>query len=247
MFLKPIAGLALLALLATQAHAQSTLPTAGTLVIVPAQAEVTHANDEAILEFTVEEQDRDKTVAASRVNQKMKQGMEILRASDPQAVLQTHGYTSEAIYPARRTGPKALPMWRINHYVQLKTTNLVMLPKTVAAAQRLLALSDLQFGLTPATLRALDDERIAATYRNLNERATAIALAMGRKLSDATLETLDFDGTARNRDFEVRMPDKSIGARATSYRNAPASVPEPSFEPGATTLQMQLLGKLRFK
>ena len=79
-------------LLALQVHAQTSMPTAGTLVIVPAHGEVTQANDQAIISFMIEEQDKDKAAAASRVNQKMKQGTDIVRREDPQAQLKTQGY-----------------------------------------------------------------------------------------------------------------------------------------------------------
>jgi len=58
------------------AVAQTPIQTSGTLVIVPAFGEVKMANDEATLTLMIEEQDKDKAAAASRVNQKMKQGME---------------------------------------------------------------------------------------------------------------------------------------------------------------------------
>ena len=54
----------------------------------------------------IEEQDKDKTAAASRVNQKMKQGTEIIRREDPQAKLKTHGYYTYPVYPE---APSALP------------------------------------------------------------------------------------------------------------------------------------------
>jgi uncharacterized protein YggE len=85
-------------LLASQVQAQS-LPTSGTLVVIPAFGEVTHANDEATASFTIEEQDKDKAAAASRVNLKMKQGMEAIRKEDPQAQLKTIGYYSYPVYP----------------------------------------------------------------------------------------------------------------------------------------------------
>ena len=69
--------------LASQAHAQTPLATSGTLVIVPAFGEVKHANDQATAMFTIEEQDKDKSAAASRVNQKMKQGTDIIRQRRP--------------------------------------------------------------------------------------------------------------------------------------------------------------------
>lgn len=69
--------------LAVVAHAQTAVKTTGALVIVPAYGEVRQANDEARITLAIEEQDKDKAVAASRVNQKMKQGVEILKREDP--------------------------------------------------------------------------------------------------------------------------------------------------------------------
>ena len=56
---------------ANAAFAQST---SGALVVVPATGEVVRANDLAIATFGVEEQDKDKAAAASRVNRKMAEG-----------------------------------------------------------------------------------------------------------------------------------------------------------------------------
>ena len=68
MSLKKTAFIATLALalapqLQAQAQAQGSLPTTGTMVIVPAFAEVMHANDQATATFMVEEQDKDKAAA----------------------------------------------------------------------------------------------------------------------------------------------------------------------------------------
>ena len=62
-------------------------PLPGTLVSVQALGEVMADNDEAHATFFVEEQDKDKGAAASRVNQKMRLGMDALKKEDPQAVL----------------------------------------------------------------------------------------------------------------------------------------------------------------
>ncbi len=237
-------------LLAAQVQAQS-LPTSGTLVVIPAFGEVTHANDEATAHFTIEEQDKDKAAAASRVNLKMKQGMEAIRKEDPQAQLKTVGYYSYPVYPEERPLPQGTPAklrqpsgWRVGQSLQVKTSKIDTLPKTVASAQRVLALSGINFGLARATVRKLDDQRIAAAYKNLNERMASIASAMGRKLSDAVLETVDFEGSGNyaqnDRAAAAPMMMKSMRAEA-------AQVEEPSFEPGETTLQMNLVGKVKFK
>jgi predicted secreted protein len=249
--MSPSAFIAAAALvLAASAQAQ-TLPTAGTLVVVPAFGEVTHANDQAVATFSVEEQDKDKAAAASRVNQKMKQGTEIVRKEDPQAQFKTQGYYTYPVYPEDRPMPNGAPpkarvptAWRVGQSLEVKTTNLAALPRTAAAAQKVLALNHLQFGLSPAATRKLDGERIAATYQNLNERVASIAAAMGRKLADAVLDTVDFEGSGNYTDQHVEV----MGARNfKAAMAAPPPVAEPSFEPGETTLQMHLVGKVRFK
>jgi uncharacterized protein YggE len=242
-------AVAILTTFVVAAQAQS-LPTTGTLVVVPAIGEVTHVNDQATATLSVEEIDKDKAAAASRVNQKMKQGVELLKKADPQAILKTQNYYTYPVYPEEVQAPPGQPRkprvptsWRVGQSVQLVTTNLDSLPKTVAAAQSALSLNQLRFGLAPATSKKLDDQRIAATYLNLNERIASIAAAMGRKVGDAVLDTVDFEGTG-NYAERVQVTGSSVAAYA---RAAAEPVTEPSFEPGETTLTMRLVGKVRFK
>ncbi|MEO5933287.1 MAG: SIMPL domain-containing protein [Duganella sp.] len=238
--------------LAAHAAPADALPTTGTLVVVPAFGEVKHVNDQVVATLAIEEQDKDKAAAASRVNQKMKQGIDIVRAADPQAKLKTQGYYTYPIYPEDRPLPNGqMPKqrvptaWRVGQYLEVTTTSLDKLPKTVAAAQKVLTLNGLQFGLTPETTKKLDDERIAATYKNLNERINSIANAMGRKVGDAVLDTVDFEGSGNYAQERAQVASAPMMMRAKMADSA--EVAEPSFEPGETTLQMQLVGKVRFK
>lgn len=252
-----------LSAIALNAFGQVTVPnpiqanTTGTLVIIPASAEVRQTNDEVRAIFMVEEQDHDKTVAASRVNLKMKQGTEIIRREDPQATLKTHGYYTYPVYSEDHGHPPPQPQshphanklrqpasWRVGQYLEVTTTNIVTLPKTVAAAQRILALNGLHFGLTDAASKKLDSRRIEATYRNLTERIVAVARAMGRNPADAVLDTVDFEGTGTYVQNDA-APKMTMMRAADNMESAP--VEEPSFEPGETTLQMNVVGKVRFK
>jgi uncharacterized protein YggE len=239
--------------LAAHAAPADAVPTVGTLVVVPAFGEVTRANDQASATLAIEEQDKDKAAAASRVNLKMKQGMEIVKKSDPNASLKTQGYYTYPVYPEDRPLPNGqLPKprvptaWRVGQYLEVKTTDLANLSKTVAAAQKVLTLNGLQFGLTPETTRKLDDQRIAATYKNLNERIASIANAMGRKVGDAVLDTVDFEGSGNYAQREGAAAPAPMMMRMAKNMDS-AEVAEPSFEPGETTLQMQVVGKVRFK
>jgi len=238
-------------ILGAHAHAQQS-PTSGTLVIVPAQGEVRANNDQAVATLAIEEQDKDKAAAASRVNQKMKQGLDIVKKEDPQASLKTQGYYTYPVYPDERPlpagaapKPRVPAAWRVGQYLQVTTTSLDKLPKTVAAAQKVLTLNNLSFGLSPAATRKLDEQRIAATYQNLNERIASIAAAMGRKVSDATLDTVDFEGSGAYAREAMAAPAPMMMMRAKAMDSAEVS--EPSFEPGETTLEMRVVGKVKFK
>jgi uncharacterized protein YggE len=188
--------------------------------------EVKHVNDQATITLSVEEVDKDKALAASRVNQKMKQGLEIVKKADPQASLQTQGYYTYPVYPEEVAPPPGQPRkqrvptaWRVGQSLQVVTTSLGTLPKTVAAARSILSLNNLHFGLTPETTRLLDDQRIAATYLNLNERVQSIARAMGRKVGDAVLDTVDFEGSG-NYTERVSIAGSRVMAMARRRRCA---------------------------
>ena len=252
---KKIALLAASLVFAAHVQAQSALPTAGTLVIVPAIGEVTHPNDEATASFMVEEQDKDKAAAASRVNQKMKQGTETVRREDPKAILKTLGYYTYPVYPEERPipvdsvvakKPRLPTSWRVGQYLEVKTTNLAALPKMTSSVQQVLGLNGIAFGLSLATTKKLDDQRIKVTYQNLNERIASVASAMGRSVADAVVETIDFEGSGN-----YAGGGQSAEAGAPMIMRAKAmndqQVAEPSFEPGETTLHMRLVGKVKFK
>lgn len=239
-----------------QAQTQAAAPaTTGTLVVVPAFGEVKHANDQATMVFAVEEHDKDKAAAAARVNRKMKEGTEIVRRADPQAELKTMGYYTYPVYPevppmpqpATRAPAKPVPIaWRVGQYLEVKTNNLAALPKTAAAAQKVLQINGVNFGLSPELEKRLDDQRIAATYRNLNERIVSIARAMGRQPQEAVLDTVDFEGSG-NYAGDAQAAAAPQMMRMSAKREMADEMAEPSFEPGETTLQMRLVGKVRFK
>jgi uncharacterized protein YggE len=244
--------------LALNAQAQTTpaAATSGTLIIVPAYGEVKRANDEATVTFSVEEQDKDRAAAQARVNLKMKQGTDIVRRADPQAELKTVNYYSYPVYPEVPDNPprplanpaaRRIPIgWRVGQYLEVKTRNLDKLPATAAAAQKVLGISGIDYHLSPELTKKLDDERIAATYRNLNERIASIARAMGRKVSDAVIDTVDFEGSGHYAGGQGEIAAAPM-AMMRGKRADMAEMPEPSFEPGETRLEMRVVGKVKFR
>lgn len=228
------------------AYAQEALSTSGTIINLSASGEVTHLNDEAKVILWIEEQDREKAVAASRVNQKMRRGMEIVSREDPGAILKTHGYYTHAVYPEppRASGSSTVQAtnWRVGQYLEVTTSNLEGLPKLTAAAQSVLALNGLRFSLSKSTVKKLDEQRIEAAYDNLRQRIAITAKAMGRTMSDVEIEKVEFEDAALHLPQEAMM----VSSMRASTSNTP-QVSEPSFEPGETTLSIRVSSQLRFK
>ena len=127
----------------------------------------------------------------------------------------------------------------------MTTTNLKDLPKTIAEAQRLLALNGLRFGLADATRKKLDEQRIAAAYKDLTDRIAAIAKTMGRTMADTALETVDFEGSGNY--VQKQESAATMMAMRSSGMPETAPVEEPSFEAGETVLDMRVVGKVKFK
>lgn len=234
--------------LCAAAHAQPAVQASGATLVIPAFGEVTRANDEAVATFAIEEQDKDKAAAASRVNRKMKEGTEILRREDPRGKLQTRGYYTYAVYadePVTRQPrpPRQVVGWRVGQYVDLTTTNLAALPAATAAAQRVLTLNGIHFRLSRQAQRELDRERIEAAYRNLQDRIAFTLHAMGRAPADATIDTVDFEGSGQY----APQPAAAPAQRAFAMAAEAQAVAEPSFEPGETTLQMRVVGRVKLR
>ncbi len=231
------------------AHAQPAVQTGGAVLVIPAFGEVTEPNDEARAAFSIEEQDKDKAAAASRVNLKMKQGLEILRREDRAAKLRTRGYYTYPVYAEDQPRPTAKPQqrqligWRVGQSVEMTTTSLDTLPRAVASAQRVLALNGLDFHLSKEAQRRIDRARIEAAYRNLTERIASTVHAMGRDPADAIIDTVDFEGTGNY----VPPGEMSMRAAMAPKAAAPAPVEEPSFEPGETTMTLRVVGRVKLR
>lgn len=230
-----LSGLAMQAAVAQQ--------TKGVTVALTGAGEVRADNDQAVASFFIEEQDKDKAAAASRVNQKMKQGTEILKKLDPDGKYATHGYYTYPIYqePTAANKTRTLTGWRVGQYLELTTKNLLQLPANVAAVQSVLALNGLNFGLAPDTTKNLEAKRLTAAYDNVQEKVQIVARAMGRNPAEASIESLDFD--AANNHLQ---PQPRMFAAVSPMMAKVNAVEETSFEPGQTVLSATVAAKIRF-
>ncbi len=227
----------------TQAAMAEALPIENSLVTVTAVGTVTAPNDEAQLVFGYEEQGKDKAALASSVNQRVKQGIAMLKKSSPDARLSLDSYRTFAVYEepgvakANKREPQQLG-WRVIQNVRLVTGDLAGLPAAIASVQKVLVLRSVNFGLREETSKKLEQRRVEAAYQSLEQQVAYIAGAMRRPVSDAKLESLDFGASPVDRVYVT-------GSKIS--REDMAEVEEPSLEPGETKLHLQATAKVRFK
>lgn len=207
----------------------------GTLVTLSTAAEIEASNDEALASFFLEVQDADLASAQSQLNQRVADGVATLKRADPKAQVETAGYSSFPIYAAG--GGRRIVGWRARQSVNLRTTELAMLPKTVAAAQQQLALGGIGFRLSRAARDRLDAELIQRAYANLSARIAAAAQAMGVPPARVRIEEINFG---------ARGDAPPIVPMARAMAMSAESVAEPSFDAGQSTQRLDVTAKVRF-
>lgn len=207
----------------------------GSLVHMTGSAEIEVPNDEAFANFFVELQDPDAARAQSLVNQRVTEGVAALKKADPKAVVETGSYWT---YPVYARDSRTIVGWRVRQTVTLRTADLAAVARTVAAAQQHLALGGIDFRLTRAARERVEGELIQRALANLNARVAAAAQALGVPTSRVRIEELNFGGTAH-------QPPIVAYARAAPQL-AEAKVAEPTFDPGQSSQQLTVSGKVRF-
>ena len=207
----------------------------GPVVLMTGTAELELPNDEAFATFYLEVQDAELAKAQSQVNSRVAEGVAQLKRADLKAQIETAGYGSYPVYASG--GGRKIVGWRVRQGVNLKTSDLANLPKTVAAGQAQLALGGLDFRVSKATREKAEAELIQRAIANANARIAAAAQAVGVPAARIRLEELNFgvnDGP--------RPPIAMMRAQAT----ASDGVAMPSFDAGQSTLQMTVNARARF-
>jgi uncharacterized protein len=230
-------ALAALAVAAMPAVAQlqaPPLPATGTVVLMTGTAELELQNDEAFASFYYEAQDADLTRAQSLVNKRVADGTAALRRADPKADIETSGYGS---YPVYSTGSvRAITGWRVRQGVTLRTAELAALPKTVAAAQPLLALGGIDFRLSKAAREKVEAQLIQQATANLQARFAAAAQALNVPPARVRIEEVNF-GAREGGPQPMMMRSAAMSNEQT--------VATPTFEAGRSIERLTVTGKAR--
>lgn len=206
----------------------------GTLIVMTGEAEVEVANDEAVLTFYLEVQEPELARAQSQVNQRVAEGVAALKRADPKSQVETIGYGSYPVY--QPGGGRKIIGWRARQSVNVKTTDLSALPKTVAAGQQQLALGGIDFRLSRVARERVEGELIQRAIANVNARVAAAAQSLNVPVSRVRIEEMNFGIPSGER------PPVPLARMSTA---AAQPVAEPQLDPGQTTQQVSVSAKVR--
>jgi predicted secreted protein len=204
------------------------------LVQLTASAELELPNDEAVASFAVEVQDADAQRAQTLVNQRAAVGLAALKKADPSAQIETAGYSSYPVYA--RDGNSRITGWRVRQGLQLRTTDLAALPRTIAQGQETMILAGVEFRVSRKAREGARAELIRRAVGDLNLRVAAVAQALNVAPERLRLEELSFSPEGGER--------PPMMFRAQSAADAPAA-PPPALEAGSSLQQLTVSAKLR--
>jgi predicted secreted protein len=208
----------------------------GTVVYLQAQAETFVDNDEARVNFFVQEQHSDRVEAASLANKKTREAIERIKQADPDAEVRTAGYGT---YPQYANNGRTITGWQVKQEVMMTTKNLSQLEKTVSRVQAVAAVGGVSFGLSRDAQKKLDAELFDLAFVDFRTRMAVVARALGKTDKDVEIEEINLTNTERP--FLARVAAPMVG------RAVAADVAETRFEPGDSRQSLSFTAKIRVK
>jgi predicted secreted protein len=208
--------------LATPAMAQSAPPLAGTMLTLTAHAEKTLPRDQLQAELRVEAAGDNPVQVQAEVNRTMTAALAHAKAAVGVRA-ETTGYS---VYQERDA--KGNPTrWHGNQGLRLASNDFPALLRLVGTLQAEgLVISDLGAELSPAVVKAAEDQLTDEALKEIRARATRIAATLGAHI----------DRYTEFRVGNVSMPPVPVRFMATAA--APGTIPPPVAAAGDATLSV---------
>lgn len=226
-----------LSLVSTLVLAQPAPRGEGRVVLMPGEAQLMIPNDEAVIGFFVDVQEADAARAQSLANQRVAEGTAALRRADPKAQLESTGYSAFPVYSQGKDQPPKLVGWRVRQGVNLRTTELDSLARTVQAGQTKMVLGSVVFRLSRAAREKAEAQLIGLAIANVQARIAAAAQALGVAPAGVKIEELSFAARGETAPMPV------FAARAAA---PPAdAMSAPSLEAGQSSETLSVSARAR--
>ena len=198
------------------------------------EASVEVDNDLMIATLTVEAEDKDAAVLASKINSSMSWAVNALR---PYGALKTKTRDYQT-YPRYDTSKnRKLIGWRANQSIQIETDDFEAAGKAIQKLQERLQVKGIQLAAKPETRTAAADKLIIEALSAFKKRATLIQRTMGAtgyKVMDVNIQS-----------DQPASPMYDSAPRGIEMMRSSARVAEPSIEAGTSRVSVQIYGRVQ--
>ena len=214
----------------------------GTLVSLSAEASTSQVNDQATINLYCMQTGQNATVLTRDVLSRTEKGLAALKAlAIPDAKFKTTELSSWPQYTTPKKGEAAkIDGWQVRQSLRVIVKDATQAARVIEAAQPYFAFDGISFSLSQKARQAMQTSLIDEAMTNLGERATQVALSMGKKSSDVKIETLDLGRTGYS---VARVLRASKAMALDSVENSAI----PTLEAGESTVTLTVNAQIRIR
>lgn len=216
------------------AHAQAANETLYDVYRLSSESSVEVDNDLMVATLIVQEEDKDATILANRVNAAMSWALNELRPYNSIAV-KTRDYQTFPRY--ENSTARRLIGWRAVQSIELETDDFSAAGKAIQVLQEKLKVQGIRLSVKPATREKASDLLIRDALNSFTERARLIQ----RTMSSSGFRVLDVDIQTENSSPDHRNGNMMMAEAVSASRvEAP-----PAIAGGSTTVFVRINGRIQ--
>ncbi len=232
--------LAAAALAAPGFAAAPAVADAGAVVTVQGEASATLVNDEAVLKFSLEEEESEAAEASRRVSEKVNGVLGALKKLKGVDVKTTEFSTRPLYTKATGLTTAKIRAWRVREALEARVRDTGRVPEVLAAVGSAMNLSGVSFKVSREALTRARTELLGEAVRDASDRAGAVARALDLPSGSVRVESI---GVGNSNAPAVRYYAAS-SAETAALKNAADSVPDMSAGTSDVTLRVSMQVRL---
>lgn len=220
--------------LPTQLRAQNVQETLYDVVRISTQASVDVDNDLMVVILVVQEEDKDASSLANKVNATMTWALDSLESFEAIAV-RSRNYQTFPTYDS--TNKRQLIGWTAKQSIELETDDFAAAGKAIQTLQERLQVQSINLSVKPATRERAADLLIDNALNSFKDRAALVQ----RNLNSGGFRILELD-ISTTRGAPTPQHSRVLGVDSYSSRAVESA---PAIAAGSSTVQVQVQGRIQ--
>lgn len=205
--------------------------------VINLQAEASRkvSNDEMHAVLYVEKSNKQPALLATEINQHLNQATNIAKKY-PSVKLETG---SQSTYPIYDENNRKLKEWRGHAQIRLESTDVNSTSQLVSELQQFFQTESIQFGLSNAQRKKIENELLVEASKNFQQRAQSLAQAWNK----SSYQLMSFDVNSQN--YYPMMATAPMLMKSSMQESD--SIPTQNMSAGESTITINATGSIQLK